>query len=504
MSRSVRQDTGVGTERAVGFARLLIAVAAAVIIVSTRSASSASELVVSLAIGAAIAGEAVALSWFLPRLGGDGPKPAWAIAAVQIVDTIWFVELTVVLADGFSGGSWVLLVLPVVIASLRVSSTMVFGVWGLASTGYLLSLWAGLIEIDGSSVDWSLALQQVGLLLMVAACIALLAQWLQEGWVSQAELTAEVDGRLGHVRAIELAARTMRNLEAADILKSGPGHVVSLGFAAGMVSKGKRIYGTAGSGGNVPAGVVIETPWPGTVEITRWVQAEGITMYSVSVLEESSNAVITGWDTTEVSDSMAEAMSDLVANITAALRAARYLAKVRYAATHDPLTGLANRAEIFRHLDLVATSNQTSAVLFLDLDHFKAVNDAHGHLVGDRLLILIARRLENAATDKATVGRYGGDEFVIVLSGPTASDTRALARSLLDTMKPPFEIDGQRIEASLSVGVAYSSTATDGNALLDAADSAAYGAKADGRNTARICRLDLADPINNDEALADR
>lgn len=160
-------------------------------------------------------------------------------------------------------------------------------------------------------------------------------------------------------------------------------------------------------------------------------------------------------------------------------------------AFHDTLTGLANRA-LFRdrvqHAVAKARRGTTSpyasgvAVLFIDLDHFKNVNDAHGHAVGDALLQAVATRLRAETRGCDTVARLGGDEFAVVLeqiAGVESADT--VAQRILASLRSPFHVDGRDLMVGASIGIASGSLALDSDALLRNADLALYSAKTQGR-----------------------
>ena len=170
-------------------------------------------------------------------------------------------------------------------------------------------------------------------------------------------------------------------------------------------------------------------------------------------------------------------------DVTEARRSQERIAQL---ARFDPLTGLANRA-LFREMldDAVARANRTArpcALLFVDLDRFKAVNDSLGHDAGDQLLVQVAQRLQQAVRGAATIARLGGDEFAVLL--PDASDGRAdrVAARILRDMARPFPLSGQQVTAGASIGLALAPDDADQpDRLLKAADLALYQAKANGR-----------------------
>lgn len=157
-------------------------------------------------------------------------------------------------------------------------------------------------------------------------------------------------------------------------------------------------------------------------------------------------------------------------------------------ARNDPLTGLPNRLQLEETLTaIIANAAPTDGVGlgFIDLDGFKVVNDTHGHGTGDRLLTAVADRLHRAATERnATLARVGGDEFVVLMS-PPCDDTRvaATAEHMLAALREPFHVDGNVLPISASIGAVVTGViGADADALIDAADSGLYQAKADGRN----------------------
>jgi diguanylate cyclase (GGDEF)-like protein len=171
-------------------------------------------------------------------------------------------------------------------------------------------------------------------------------------------------------------------------------------------------------------------------------------------------------------------------------------------AFQDSLTGLANRTLFTDRLTLALARSQRSgvypAVLFLDLDEFKMVNDSLGHGVGDKLLRIVGERLHSAVRPADCVARLGGDEFAILLEDVAAADLAVTtANRLLDVLREPIEIEGRKLVGRGSIGIAIAGMATASpDALLRDADAAMYRAKADGRG-----RWVLFEPEMHTEAL---
>jgi diguanylate cyclase (GGDEF)-like protein len=162
--------------------------------------------------------------------------------------------------------------------------------------------------------------------------------------------------------------------------------------------------------------------------------------------------------------------------------------ELRFQALHDSLTGLPNRALIMDRIDQLLARNRRNgtvgAALYIDLDDFKNVNDSLGHEVGDLLLAAVATRMASTLRDADTIGRMGGDEFVILIDGSEPMVAPELvAERLLDVMRQPFEFEGSStsLHANTSIGIAVGDRASAGELLRDA-DIALYQAKARGKN----------------------
>jgi diguanylate cyclase (GGDEF)-like protein/PAS domain S-box-containing protein len=161
--------------------------------------------------------------------------------------------------------------------------------------------------------------------------------------------------------------------------------------------------------------------------------------------------------------------------------------QLRQLAFHDPLTLLANR-NLFRDrvqhaLTLAQRGRGAVAVMFLDLDNFKNINDSLGHDAGDRLLQAVARRIVKTTRSSDTVARLGGDEFAVLVEGiSNSSEVEHLADALIHTLDVPFPLAGSEVSVAASIGVAYSAPGAGAESLLSNADIAMYHAKAAGKN----------------------
>jgi diguanylate cyclase (GGDEF)-like protein len=155
--------------------------------------------------------------------------------------------------------------------------------------------------------------------------------------------------------------------------------------------------------------------------------------------------------------------------------------RLRFSATHDALTGLPNRAALTDALERALGDADATplAVLFIDLDHFKLVNDSHGHAVGDELLVALAERLRMAAGDGCLVSRFGGDEFVLLCRG--CEDPVPEAERLADVLRSTLRVGGHELGVGGSIGIAIARPGDAADDLLREADTAMYRAKETGR-----------------------
>jgi diguanylate cyclase (GGDEF)-like protein len=181
---------------------------------------------------------------------------------------------------------------------------------------------------------------------------------------------------------------------------------------------------------------------------------------------------------------------------------------IHYQANYDMLTDLPNRRLLSERLNheikRASRHHHFGAVLFLDLDHFKTINDSLGHAIGDELLKQVAQRIKNRIRDEDTVARLGGDEFIILLSKASDDMTTAsenaenFATEILQLFHNEFNIDEHIIHTTVSIGIAlFPLSETSPDAIIQKADVALYEAKEDGRNTARLFFSEMQQVVNN-------
>jgi diguanylate cyclase (GGDEF)-like protein len=169
--------------------------------------------------------------------------------------------------------------------------------------------------------------------------------------------------------------------------------------------------------------------------------------------------------------------------------------RLQIMATHDALTGLPNRPFFYDRFDLALAnaqrSNKKFCILALDLDQFKSVNDNMGHLMGDEVLLEVARRLNSTLRGVDTVARFGGDEFIILLWEINShSDAIKVAEKLLNILRKPYQIENKQLNLSASIGIAlYPDHGIEIMELIKRCDEAMYRAKESGRNTYHCAQL---------------
>lgn len=223
----------------------------------------------------------------------------------------------------------------------------------------------------------------------------------------------------------------------------------------------------------------------------RDVRAERAGLAQIDELAESFNAM---------AEQIAVVERELRTNQTELeRRVAERTLELDHLAHHDPLTALPNRRHLGATLNAAIghahRSGQSFALLFVDLDNFKAINDTLGHTFGDRVLQAIGERLQSAAGPSAFIARLGGDEFTVLLENTgSAEAVSQRAARLLDALQQPLTVDGRLLSTSASIGASlYPDHASDADALLRAADVALFRAKDLGRNRFAVFSPDLSD-----------
>ncbi|MEM7094853.1 MAG: GGDEF domain-containing protein [Actinomycetota bacterium] len=449
----------------------------------------------------AVSAAAIGLPWLLARAFA-GPRDddlvrRFRVVLVQVVDSALFVIVMVILSDVAADTAWALLAVPIVIAALRLGATGVLGVWLGVVASYLLVLYFDLVAPGREGLEESLIFERPGILLITAACVAILTRWLQAGWALQLQTSEEAQARLRYVQAVEFVGRTQRGLPPERVVDNGRRFIQWLGFEAATTSIDGGPMSCDGDGRIVPADGRPRDPEDGIVEITEWRGNRSELVFSVGVRDPQSGVTFCGWSIEPPDRAQCEALVDLVAQVGSGYELATLLDEARrqaddarQQADEDALTGLANRRAFDRHLDAVADRGTPLAILFVDLDHFKKVNDGFGHEAGDRVLRDVARVIAEDVGDHGLAVRYGGDEFAVVLEGEQIGHTDRLSRHLhkrLGDLRVAGAVDALSIGVSIGVGVAEE--AVSPVEVLRAADRAVFAAKDAGRGQTCVVRL---------------
>jgi len=262
--------------------------------------------------------------------------------------------------------------------------------------------------------------------------------------------------------------------------------------------------------GDVVAEQGTDPPWP-SIDVTSPVYDAGAVIGEVIVERSQRQMLITTAVIALIAGSLGAAAFLVLRSVPLRLLHGA-LARATHLATHDTLTGLPNRAlftdRVAQALAWSRREGDQLAVLYLDLDRFKEVNDTLGHAAGDRLLIAVAGRLRTCVRDTDTLGRLGGDEFAIVQVGIRQfGDVELLAQRLVSALDWPLDIDGAQVTVGVSIGIAMrdmtdpAQSHTEVGALLQEADVALYRAKDEGRATYRFFAAEMNRRLRERRAL---
>lgn len=280
---------------------------------------------------------------------------------------------------------------------------------------------------------------------------------------------------------VELTLRDDAGNIDLRVLSDGPSHTIA------PVNGGRRASDRSYSEGLPGEAAIISAKSPDPAH-RRWLREHGARdAVVVPVTRDGAQGTLVAVDRLgEATNFTADDLSVLQAlagHLSVALRNTQLVARLRHDATHDMLTGLPNRALLTERLKVAiagATGIHRPAVLLLDLDRFKEVNDALGHHVGDQLLQVVAARLEAIGEPDSTVARLGGDEFAVLLPMCSRSSAVAAAERIAATLRVAVDLPDVTVSTAASIGVALAAAGHTHSDVLRHADTAMYAAKASG------------------------
>lgn len=480
----------VEVDRSIAAVRLIFALIGATITAGARPDGQTWGYVVYLVI--VTLASAAGLSLLAPLLRSHWRNTLGVNALLQALDTVAALGLVHILGAVAPDTAWVLFAVPIVVASLRLGATGVVTVWLGASAGYLALFWFD-FHVDGrEALGTSIIFERPGILLAVAACVAVLTRWLQEGWTNQALAAEESEARLSYVAILERAGRELQQVSADETVPTSLKLALGLDLVAATATHAETKIAGQGDLDRVPFWEPIEVQDHDAAELTTWTGNNGSTVYSISMFEAKSACTITGWSAEPLQPVQIDSFASLI-GLTAMHRdLAQLLERAYFEADHDPLTGLANRSLMDRELSKMASRDQHLAMLFLDLDKFKQVNDTHGHQLGDEVLKFVANRLERIVGNFGLVARFGGDEFVVALCGDRAKAAVDLTAHIHEAINGTRVFGGIKIELGVSIGLGLGTGPIEVSELVQAADRAVFAAKEAGRGTTRTLRVGAA------------
>ncbi len=432
---------------------------------------------------------------------------------------------------------WVLLVVPVLEGALRYRLRGAMVVWALVSSAYIalmVQAAGGVQEEVLAAVD--LAVQRVGVILLVTIPAGYLSEQLLIDIRSQRDAWEQASERGRLLETVAEAGHRVTSLEV-EVVTAVTSSALGLGFDAvdlAVLRDGSWfVTGTQSTGTHhLPApdhpagGAVAAATTHRTMVTDRSTDdpaeeadlvacgLEAVVASPLHALGATASLRAGVREGASVSTAQFECLELLAAQAGVAMRNGQLVAEQRamrdqleHRAFHDGLTGLPNRARFLQRLEESVTrpapEDEQAAVLFIDLDRFKPVNDSLGHDAGNELLIAVAQRLVGSISAHDIVGRLGGDEFVVLLDRVrTADEATVVAERLVTALNEPFVVASHEVAISCSVGIAIAPRPfTNPAELVRRADQAMYRAKAGGRarwalyqaghDTASVTRLQL-------------
>ena len=409
---------------------------------------------------------------------------------------------------------WAILVLPAIEGAIRFRVPGAFASWLVLAGGY-----AGLNLASSPRLPAATVAQRLTVALLVALPVGYLAEQLVAEINAHRSSRNQAEERSSELRTAALGGRRISRFDVDEILDLIVATVADLGFdephmfevilpsGDNEAPAARPVRGSNGEPEAPPpeelalASAVVRQTGPTSAPLDSQPEENGSMLLAVPIpmMDEQAVVLTARWpDTAERSPAPLESLELFAAQAGVSLHNAqvhRGLEKLKdrldHEAAHDPLTELANRRRFIEELERSTARARLApeglgglvAVLFVDLDGFKEVNDRYGHDAGDDLLVAVAFRLRDCIRPGDLVARMGGDEFTIMLTRlETADPAAAVARRVCATLSEPFEIDSRPVHISTSVGVALAPAyRADTDDLLRRADAAMYRAKSEGK-----------------------
>lgn len=497
---STRTDALVGALRAL---RILLSVAAAVLVVLQPDSSAGHRLDATFIVVAMVLAVANLLANLSARSALDGKN------GVQVVlDAMLALTVMLSVDVGATPLVWIALVIPVLDAASAWGSAGAMTAWLAVSVAHIAVQLQTAAPDDSSASLFRIAAQQLAAVGAIVIPASIIASRLRDDLEKTSDARNIADERSRQLRSLSAAAERMAGAES-------PGAVVSVALEALVevgfdrvdsceMSVAHRSWMASASRGKSetidPAeDVLLDSLERGRIITEGIGDTDANVMYRLTSLgyrsriaagfstDDGRQIAIRAWSTEalELDSSLVESVGVLAKQVQAAWHAAntyealaRWSQQLAHDARHDVLTGLPNRAQLFvllGELDMAET-----AMLFLDLDGFKAVNDSIGHDAGDMVLIEVARRLNDALGEGDTAVRLGGDEFVVVAQPSNMARVRILALDIIASIVEPIDVGPTMATVGTSIGIAVGVAGETPDSLLRRADEAMYVAKQSG------------------------
>lgn len=510
----------VSRNRAVASAFVLTRATMAAVILGTlflggfEQQSSSFFLVQGVVASAAVVAlvmSVLALIRLLRKQHPNAVHPGFLIA----LDAVLAIGVMAVIDTDTSPLAWVALITPVLETAVFFSVSTAAFVWFGLSLAFLALRLTTNVTDDATTDTLVLSIQQVLAVLFVSGPAALMADSAQDRIQRLGEARRDADRTSTQLRKITESAREMSGQPDIDgILNVTSKSAAAIGFDQADVlvrsdSGRLELHSTHANGPalNLPPEVLSEALEDSVASIDQRDPGRGESLKMVGInsghalelgdsggQDSPADVVLRVWTkegTASTEDIQALAL--LGGHAREALRAAHLLQEAQshrdqllYEVRHDSLTGLANRSFVLESLSSKVAAKHPLALLFIDLDGFKGINDTLGHLAGDDALVTVADRLQESGRDDALVGRMGGDEFVVMApltKFETIETLQEFGDSIVKSVSEPMIAAGQPAQLGASVGIAVHDGTMDADQLISLADDAMYDAKRDGGGT---------------------